>query len=102
MASIQKFKKKKWRAVIRRNKIVATKVFLRKSDASKWAYHTEALIETGAYKRVQESERLADIRVSEILNIYYEKHIKIKSIEKIFKKLINLLTIILKRDYIIY
>ena len=81
MASIQKFKKKKWRAVIRRNKIIATKVFLRKSDASKWAYHTEALIETGAYKRVQEAERLADIRVSEILNIYYEKHIKIKSRE---------------------
>ena len=52
---------------------------MRKSDASKWAYKTEAQIETGSYRRVQEAERIADIRICEVLNIYYEKHLKKKS-----------------------
>ena len=51
---------------------------MRKSDASKWAYRTEAQIETGSYRRVVEAERIADIRICEVLNIYYEKHLKKK------------------------
>ena len=75
MATIRKHYKK-WQAIIRRQSISITKSFLRKSDASKWAYHTEALIETGTYRRVQEAERIADVRICEVLNIYYEKHFK--------------------------
>ena len=64
---------KKWQALVRKKKIVAIKSFWKKSDASKWAYMTEAQIETGSYRRVQEAERIADIRICELLNIYYEK-----------------------------
>ena len=49
---------------------------MRKSDASKWAYRTEAQIETGSYRRVVEAERIADIRICKLLNIYYDKYIK--------------------------
>ena len=75
MATIRK-RFKKWQAIIRRQKISITKSFWKKSDASKWAYKTEAQIETGSYRRVQEAERIADIRICEVLNIYYEKHFK--------------------------
>ena len=57
MATIRK-RFKKWQAIIRRQKISIAKSFMRKSDASKWAYRTEAQIETGAYRRVQEAEHL--------------------------------------------
>ena len=77
MATIRK-RYKKWQAIIRRQKILIAKSFWKKSDASKWAYHTEAQIETGTYRRVQEAERIADIRICNILNIYYEKHFKKK------------------------
>jgi len=55
MATIRK-RFKKWQAIIRRQKISIAKSFHRKSDASKWAYKTEAQIETGSYRRVQEAE----------------------------------------------
>ena len=68
----------KWQAIVKRRKQRAQKSFVRKSDASKWALRTEAQIETGTYRRVQEAERIADIRICNILNIYYEKHFKKK------------------------
>ena len=37
----------KWLVNVRKKKIVARKTFLRKGDASKWAYKIEAQIETG-------------------------------------------------------
>ena len=77
MANIRKFKKK-WQAQVRKKKIYVAKSFLRKGDATRWAYKTEAQIETGSYRRVVEAERIADIRISEVLNIYYEKHLKKK------------------------
>jgi len=55
------------------------KSFWKKSNASKWAYKTEAQIETGSYKRVQEAEKLSNIKVKEILSTYYEKYLRIKS-----------------------
>ena len=77
MANIRKFKKK-WQAQVRKKKIYVAKSFLRKGDATRWAYKTEAQIETGSYRRVVEAERIADIRICEVLNIYYEKHLKKK------------------------
>ena len=77
MANIRKFKKK-WQAIVKRKNLRVQKSFVRKSDASKWAYKTEAQIETGSYRRVQEAEKIADIRICEVLNIYYEKHLKKK------------------------
>ena len=92
---------KKWQAIVRKKKIVAIKSFWKKSDASKWAYHVEAQIETGTYKRVKDAERLADIRLSEILNIYYEKHIKVRSRDPLKEKsLIDLVTRLLGKKYI--
>ena len=100
MASIQKFRKK-WKAFVRRKNITVIKTFLKKGDATKWAYHIEAQIETGTYKRVKEAERLADIRLSEILNIYYEKHLKIKSQDPLKEKnLIDLINRLLGKKYI--
>ena len=44
MAHIRKLRRK-WQAIVRKKKIVAIKSFLRKGDATKWAYRTEAQIE---------------------------------------------------------
>ena len=46
MAHIRKLRRK-WQAIVRKKKIRAIKSFLRKLDASKWAYKVEAQIETG-------------------------------------------------------
>ena len=81
MATIRKIRRK-WQAIIRKGpqgkKTTVVKSFLKKGDATRWAYRTEAQIETGSYRRVQEAERIADIRICEVLNIYYEKHLKKK------------------------
>ena len=71
--------RKKWQARVRKKNFNVSKSFWKKSDASKWALKVEAHIETGSYNRVVEAERIADIRICEILNIYYEKHLKKKS-----------------------
>ena len=78
MAYIRKHGKK-WQSVVRRNNLTVIKSFWKKSDASKWAYKTEAQIETGSFKRVQEAEKLSDIKLKEILSTYYEKYLRIKS-----------------------
>ena len=44
-----------------------------KSEASKWAYKVEAQIETGQYLTVKKQERLNEIRVCELLDIFYDK-----------------------------
>ena len=48
MASIQKFRKK-WRAIVRKKKIIVVKTFWKKSDARLWADKIEAQIEVGSY-----------------------------------------------------
>ena len=48
MAHIRKLRRK-WQVQVRKQKIKVTKSFLRKGDATKWAYRTEAQIETGSY-----------------------------------------------------
>ena len=91
----------KWQAQVRKKKIFVSKSFHRKSDASKWAYKTEAQIETGSYRRVQEAERIADIRICEVLNIYYEKHLKKKSKHPEDEKyLIDLVCKLLRNAYL--
>ena len=74
----------KWQAVVRKKNKTIYRSFTKKSDASKWATFTEAHIETGTYKRIKEAEKIADIRICELLNIYYEKHLRLKS--SIYKK----------------
>ena len=78
MATIKKHFKK-WKVLVRKKNIAVTKSFWKKSDASKWAYRTEAQIETGSYKRVSDAEKLADIKLKEVLSTYYEKYLRIKS-----------------------
>ena len=100
MAHIRKHKKK-WQVIVKRKNLRVQKSFVRKSDASKWAYRTEAQIETGTYRRVQEAERIADIRICEVLNIYYEKHLKKKSKHAEDEKyLIDLVCKLLRNAYI--
>ncbi len=48
MATIRKLRRR-WQALVRMKKIHVTKSFLRKGDATKWAYKVEAQIETGSY-----------------------------------------------------
>jgi integrase len=72
MAQIRKHGKK-WQAVVRRKKITAYRSFWKKSDCTKWAYQTEAQIETGSYLNVKKEERLSEIRLSELLNIFFDK-----------------------------
>jgi integrase len=84
---------KKWQAVVRRGNKLIYKSFWKKSDASAWAYKTEAQLETGTYQRVEQAEKLADIKLKEILNIYYEKYLVLKSKDhKKEKYLIDLLS----------
>ena len=92
MATITKHYKK-WQAIVRKKNIRAIKSFWKKSDASAWAYKTEAQIETGTYRRVQEAERLSDIKLKEVLNIYYEKYLILNSTDhKKEKYVIDLLS----------
>ena len=84
---------KKWQAVVRRGNKLIYKSFWKKSDASAWAYKTEAQLETGTYQRVEQAEKLADIKLKEILNIYYEKYLVLKSKDHLKEKyLIDLLS----------
>ena len=84
---------KKWQAVVRRGNKLIYKSVWKKSDASAWAYKTEAQLETGTYQRVEQAEKLADIKLKEILNIYYEKYLVLKSKDhKKEKYLIDLLS----------
>jgi len=75
MASIQKFRKK-FKAFVRKKNITVIKTFRKKSDASKWAYKIEAQIETGVYRKVAQAEKLIDINLEEVFNIYYDKYLR--------------------------
>jgi len=72
MASIQKFRTK-WKVFVRKKKITVIKTFLRKGDARKWADKIEAQIEVGSYLQVKKSERLNEMRVIELLDIFFDK-----------------------------
>ena len=72
MAHIRKLRRK-WQAIVRRGKIVVAKSFLRKLDASKWAYKIEAQIETGSYLTIKKAERLNEIKLGELLDIFFDK-----------------------------
>ena len=72
MAHIRKHYKK-WQAVVRRRGIRAEKSFLRKGDATKWAYQIEAQIETGSYLTIKKQERLNEIKLGELLDIFFDK-----------------------------
>ena len=63
----------KWQAVVRKSKITVYKSFLRKGDATKWAYKVEAQIETGSYLTIKKAERLNEIKLKELLDIFYDK-----------------------------
>ena len=62
----------KWQAVIQKKKIRVAKSFTNKSDARKWSYRVEALIETGSYFGVMETEKLNEIKVNELLDVYFD------------------------------
>ena len=85
--------RKKWQAIVRKKNKTIVKSFWKKGDASKWAYKVEAQLETNTYQRVEQAEKLADIKLKEILNIYYEKYLVLKSKDhKKEKYLIDLLS----------
>ena len=72
MAHIRKYLRK-WQAIVKRKNIRTQKSFLRKIDASKWAYQVEAQIETGSYLTIKKAERLNEIKLSELLDIFFDK-----------------------------
>ena len=72
MAHIRKHRKK-WQARVRTKKFNVAKSFWKKSDASKWAYQIEAQIETGSYLTIKKQERLNEIKLSELLDIFFDK-----------------------------
>ncbi len=72
MAHIRKHRKK-WQAIVKRKNIRVQKSFLRKLDASKWAYQIEAQIETGTYLTIKKQERLNEIKLGELLDIFFDK-----------------------------
>ena len=75
MAYIRKHRKK-WQALVRKKNKTVVKSFWKKSDASKWAYKTEAQIETGVYRKVAQVEKLIDINLKEVFNIYFDKYLR--------------------------
>ena len=64
---------KKWQARVRKKNISIAKSFWKKSDASKWAYKVEAQIETGSYLTLKKAERLNQIKLGELLDIFFDK-----------------------------
>ena len=75
MATIRKHFKK-WQVLVRKRNVAVTKSFWKKSDASKWAYKTEAQIETGVFRKVAQVEKLIDINLEEVFNIYFDNKVK--------------------------
>ena len=75
MATIRKHFKK-WQVLVRKKNVAVTKYFWKKSDASKWAYKTEAQIVTGVFRKVDQVEKLIDINLEEVFNIYFDKYLK--------------------------
>ena len=71
----------KWQAVIQKKKIRVAKSFTNKSDARKWSHKVEALIETGSYFGVVETEKLNEIKVNELLDVYFDSF-------RVFRKII--------------
>ena len=72
MAHIRKHLRK-WQAIVRRGKIVVAKSFWKKSEASQWAYKIESQIETGSYLTLKKAERLNQIKLGELLDIFFDK-----------------------------
>jgi len=72
MAYIRKWHGK-WQVFVRRKKVRAIKSFAKKGDATKWAYKVEAQIETGSYLNVKKQERLNEIKLSNLLDIFFDK-----------------------------
>ena len=72
MAHIRKHLRK-WQAIVRRGKIVVAKSFWKKSEASQWAYKIESQIETGSYLTIKKQERLNEIKLGELLDIFFDK-----------------------------
>ena len=70
MATIRKHGKK-WQALIRKKNICVTKSFWKKSDTTAWAYKTEAQIETGTFLKIKSAERLNEITLKELLDIFF-------------------------------
>jgi hypothetical protein len=73
MAYIRKHRKK-WQALVRKKNKTVVKSFWKKSDASKWAYKTEVQIETGAYRKVAQVEKLIDINLKEDFNNFNNQY----------------------------
>ena len=72
MAYIRKHRKK-WQALIRKQKITVVKSFWKKSDARLWADKVEAQIEVGSYLKVKKNDKLNEIKVNELLDIFFDK-----------------------------
>ena len=72
MATIRKHYGK-WQALVRKKHIRVIKSFSKKSDARFWADKTEAQIEVGSYLQAKKNERLDEIKVYELLDIYFDK-----------------------------
>ena len=72
MAYIRKHYKK-WQAHVRKKNIRVIKSFWKKSDATNWAYRTEAQIETGSFNKIKKEERLNEIKLSQLLDIFFDK-----------------------------
>ena len=92
MATIRKHFKK-WQVLVRKKNVAVTKSFWKKSDASKWAYKTEAQIETGVFRKVDQVEKLIDINLEEVFNIYFDKYLKrnSRSLSKV-KSMVRIMT----------
>ena len=69
MANIRKMRGK-WQAQVRINRRQISKVFKKKSDASKWAHSTETAIRANTYV---DNSMLNTIRLSELIWLFYEK-----------------------------
>jgi|TARA_R100000426_G_C4820550_1_gene110304 integrase len=64
---------RKWQSIIRKKKIVVRKSFWKKSDARLWSDKTEAQIEVGSFLEVQRADKLNEIKVYELLDIFFDK-----------------------------
>ena len=69
MANVRK-RRGKWQAQVRINRRQISKVFKKKSDASKWAHSTETAIRANTYV---DNSMLNTIRLSELIWVFYEK-----------------------------
>ena len=81
-------KNSKWQCVVRVQGIAKAQSFVSKADARKWGNRQEAQIRLGTYS---DESRLTNLRLRDLLKLYFDKAVKVSRRAKTLKYEVDLL-----------